>query len=206
MSRRLPKVILFDLGNVLVRFDHRIAARRILPFSGKDFNEILQLFFDSPVTKDFEEGRVSPRSYYKKISRVLELKNMTFEKFVSIWNEIFFDNRGMASLLRELKKQYRLCLISNINELHYLYIAKKFPRLFGFFDRIVLSYEVGKRKPAVLIYRRAIQDAGYAPEEVLYTDDRRDLIEEARKMGIPSIVFKGVADFKCRLKKWGILG
>lgn len=205
MSRRKPKVILFDLGNVLVRFDHRIAVRRILPFTGKDFNEIYRLFFDSPVTKDFEEGRVSPKVFYKKISRALEFKNMTFGKFASIWNEIFFDNRGMGALLKELKKQYRLHLISNVNELHYLYIAKKFSRLLGFFDRIILSYEVGKRKPAALIYRRAIQGAGYAADEVLYTDDREDLIDEARKMGIPSIGFKSVADFRGRLKNMRIL-
>lgn len=198
------RLILCDLGNVVINFDHRIAARRILPYTDKKFTEVVQLFFDSPATKDFEEGRISGRRFFGHVRRVLSLKGITYAQFVPIWNEIFSENLGILEVLKRLKRSYRLHLISNINELHYAYIAKKFPKSLAVFDRTYLSCSVGARKPAALIYRTAIGEDGFRTEEALYTDDRRDLIEEAEKMGIRSVVFKNVADFKSRLRRMGI--
>ena len=143
MRQRRFKLILCDLGNVLVKFDHRIAVKKILKFTDKSFDEVYQLFFDSPLTKDFEEGRISSRLFFKRISGKLHLKGLTFKEFVSIWSDIFFDNKGMVALLRRLKKNYRLHLVSNINELHYDFILQKFPEHLSLFDDVILSYQTG---------------------------------------------------------------
>ncbi len=200
-----PKVILCDLGNVLINFDHRIAVKRLLPYSKKSFHDIYQLIFDSKLTKDYEEGRISSREFFKRLSGCLALRKMPYKKFVSIWNEIFFDNKGMPELLSALKKKYRLYLVSNINELHYLYILEKFPRHLRLFDKVILSCRVGKRKPAPEIYLQAIEAAGVDARFALYTDDRPDLIDAAKKIGIPSVLFKGVKDFRAKLKKLKVL-
>ena len=205
MRQRRFKLILCDLGNVLVKFDHRIAVKKILKFTDKDSDEVYQLFFDSLLTKDFEEGRISSRLFFKRLADKLQLKGLTFKKFVSIWNDIFFDNKGMVTLLRRLKKNYRLHLISNINELHYDFILQKFPEYLSLFDDIILSYQVGRRKPHQAIYRRAMKGTGVHPQEVLYVDDRLDLIQEARKLKIKTLLFKNIRDFKQQLKRLELL-
>ena len=204
MPQQRFKLILCDLGNVLINFDHRIAVRRILNFTDKNFDEVYQLFFDSPLTKDFEEGKIPPESFFESLKQTLGLKNLSFEEFVPIWNEIFFDNEGIVALLGTLKKKFHLHLISNINRLHYEYLLSKFPGHFAIFDRITLSCDVGVRKPAWEIYRRAIEEEGFKATETFYADDRQDLVEEASKFGIPSVVFKDIDDFKRRLKKFKI--
>ncbi|MFH0877461.1 MAG: HAD family phosphatase [Candidatus Omnitrophota bacterium] len=198
------KLILCDLGNVLIDFDHRIAVRKIKKFSPRSTKEIYRLFFDSHLTKDFEEGRVTSLEFFRKMARKLALKNVSFADFVVIWNDIFFENEGMLDVLRRLKKKYRLHLISNINELHYQFIQKTFPKHLSVFDKIYCSHQVGRRKPDVLIYRRAMADAGVRPQNVLYTDDRKDLIQEAKKLGIRTLLFKNVKDFTNQLKKFDI--
>ncbi len=195
------KLILCDLGNVLVNFDHRIAVRKIMPFTQKGFEEVYQLFFDSKVTKDFEEGRLTPRDYFRRLRRILGIKNMSFDRFVPIWNEIFSDNKPMAALLGALKKSHKLHLVSNINKLHYDYIAGKFARHIRLFDKVYLSYEVGFRKPHVDIYRKAMLGADAKPRECLYIDDRADLIKEAKKLGLKPVLFKNVGDLKKQLRK-----
>lgn len=199
------RLILCDLGNVLINFDHRIAVRRILPFTDKNFNEVYQLFFDSKLTKDYEEGRISSQAFFRRLRRKLRLRSLSYRKFCAIWNEIFYANQAMRKVLVELKKKYRLHLISNINELHYRYCLRKFPAHLKVFDRIFLSYKVGHRKPHVKIYRKAIEKLGISPGEVLYTDDRADLIREARAIGFKTVLFKNAEDFKNRLIKLGIL-
>ncbi len=197
------KVILCDLGNVLVGFDHRIASRRILPYTRKPFEEVHRLFFDSPDTKAYEEGRLTSRQFYRRMVKKIGLNGLSYGRFSHIWNEIFFANRPMVRLLKRLGRRYRLYLISNISKLHYDYIARMFPDHLAVFDKVYLSYRIGARKPHPAIYRRAL--SGIPKEAVLYTDDRRDLIAFARSIGIKSIRFIGVDDFARRLKTLGVL-
>lgn len=196
-----PRVILCDLGNVLIHFDHTIALKRILPYCSKPFDEAYQLFFDSPLTKDYEEGRISSRDFFEKMSRVLNSRDLSYETFVDGWSGIFFDKSGMLDLLRELKKDFLLHMVSNINELHYRYIQDHFPRHLGVFDRIILSYQVGHRKPHPSIYEQALSSCGCQPSEALYIDDRKDLIEAAEGLGIPSLLFTSVEDIRRQLKE-----
>ncbi len=201
-AKKAPfKLILCDLGNVLVNFDHRIAVRRIQPFTQRTFEDIYQLFFDSPLIKDFEEGRLASPDFFDSLKQELGLKDISFDTFSSIWNEIFFANEDILEVLKGLRKNYKLYLLSNINEMHYKYICDRFPDHMKVFDKIYLSYEVGRRKPHQDIYLKPMKEAGVSPEEVLYIDDRADLIAEAKKLGIKAILFKDVDFLKKELKK-----
>lgn len=74
MTRNRIEAVIFDLGNVLVDFDHRIAANRIAEFSDKSPAEIFALFFDSQLIGLFEEGKISPQDFFCKSQRNAELK------------------------------------------------------------------------------------------------------------------------------------
>jgi FMN phosphatase YigB (HAD superfamily) len=202
---RVIKLILCDLGNVLIRFDHRIAVERLLAFTKKSFDEVYRYIFDSPSTKVFEEGRISPRGFFRLCETELRLKDLCFKNFVPIWNEIFFDNAPLSEVLESLKNRYRLHLISNVNELHYDYIARVYPERLRLFDEVYLSCRIGARKPDHEIFRRAVEERGFQFHEAFYVDDREDLIDAARRLGISGVVFKGVDDLKEELSGLGML-
>lgn len=198
------KVILCDLGNVLLHFDHRIAVRRIQPYCTKSFEEIYQLFFDSSCTKDYEEGRIDTMGFFKHVTDALAAPELQYEEFCAAWSDIFFDSGEMLAWLKELKKDFRLHLISNINELHYDFIRRNFSDHIAVFDDVFLSYEIGHRKPHREIYDRAIHASGFEVPQCLYIDDREDLVAAAREMGIRSVVFKNVAACRQELQEMGI--
>ena len=75
MDRKI-KAIIFDLGNVLLDFDHRLAAERVSKFTDKSAEEILNLFFDSELTGLFEEGKIAPAEFFLKIKEALNLKRI----------------------------------------------------------------------------------------------------------------------------------
>jgi len=199
-------LILCDLGNVLIRFDHRIAVRRILPYTPKTFPEVYRCFFDSPLTQAYEEGRLSSRQFFARLKKDLALDGLTYDKFVPIWSEIFFPNPGILPLLKTLRRRWRLHLISNINALHYAYIRRKFPGHLRVFDKVILSYKVGVQKPHPRIYRRAVAARGRRTDGiVLYADDRPDLVRAARRLGLCSVRFRCVEDFKRELRRRQVL-
>lgn len=193
MDGRAPKAVIFDLGNVLVDFNHMVAAERISKFSDKTGQEIFDLFFDSELTALFEEGKILPPDFFLGVKEKLNLK-LEYPDFVPIWNEIFFlseRNWGVYNLARSLRKRYKVALLSNINILHFEYLTKTFP-LFDVFHQIVTSFESGFRKPHPSIYQKTLQALEVSPEDAFYTDDRADLIEKAAELGIRGHVFTGI--------------
>ena len=187
-------VIVFDLGNTLIRFDHNISARKIANLCHLDSKKIYEAFFDSELTRAFECGRVSPRELYVRASRLLGAK-IPYKDFIAIWNDIFWEDEEACDIARALKSDYKLFLLSNINRLHFEYIEKKFD-IIKIFDEVILSYAVGAIKPERLIFEDAVRRAGGDKKAVLYIDDREDLIKEASEFGIESIRFEGADKLK----------
>jgi len=191
------KGIIFDLGNVLLDFNHMIAAEKLSGFTDKEGKEIYDLFFDSQQTQLFEEGKISASEFFKGVKGMLNLK-IPYEEFVPIWNGIFYftdKNLQVYNLARSLKCGYRLALLSNINFLHLEHIKKAFPVLDAFHN-ILASCELGLRKPQPEIYQKAMETLGTHPQETFYTDDRIELIDSAKKLGINAVVFSGIQQLK----------
>ena len=205
MAAQEIKVVLFDLGKVLVDFDHQRAAKRISAFCGKSALQIYSLFFDSPVTVAFEAGSIPPEKFYQQIKETLDLK-LSYASFVPIWNDIFFlsaENRLVYRLINNLRANYKTALLSNINILHYEYLKEHFP-VFGVFDHIFLSFEMGLAKPNKEIYRKVIQTLQVCPNEVFYTDDRAELVDSAVSLGIKGHLFSNFKQLTCNLQDSGI--
>ncbi len=184
------KVVLFDLGRVLVDFDHKRAAERISSFCPKTPLEIYNLFFESGATVAFEAGKITPEDFYLQVKEMLGLK-LSYDSFIPIWNDIFFlspKNRSIFKLVNTLRAKYKTALLSNINTLHYEYLKKNFP-VFGVFDQVFLSFQLGLIKPDREIYNKVIQELKVSPQEIFYTDDRADLVQSAKELGIRGCVF-----------------
>ena len=196
-------VIIFDLGNTLIKFDHGISAKKFATLFHLDSEKVRRLFFDSKLTQAFERGQISPKDFHAKVTGLLGVA-IPFKDFVSIWNDIFWVDEGSCAIARRLKKDYRLFLLSNISRLHYDYIAKKFDIL-KIFDEIILSFAVGAIKPEKRIFEDAVKRAGGDKDAVLYIDDRDDLIREASIFGIDSIKYEGSDKLEKDLKEKGVI-
>ncbi|MFA5437044.1 MAG: HAD family phosphatase [Candidatus Omnitrophota bacterium] len=199
------KVILFDLGNVLVDFDYNIAAKRIAHFSGANLRDIPKLLLGSSITGLFEEGRIPPEEFFLRVKELLKLR-ISYERFVPIWNEVFFlsgKNRSVYSLANRLKDDYRIAMLSNINILHYEYLKERFP-VFSIFHEVFVSCGMGLVKPNPQIYMKALDILGVEPEEAFYTDDREELVKSARRLKINGFVFKDIIKLKGDLAASGV--
>ena len=199
------KAVIFDLGNVLIDFDHTISAKRISKFTEMPWQDIFGLFFDSELTGLFEEGKITAQDFFSKVKEILNLK-LDYDTFVPIWNDIFFltkHNRFVYNLAQDLRKTYKLALLSNINILHFDYFKKNFS-IFKPFHHIILSYEVGLRKPDPLIYKKTLEVLESEPTQVFYTDDRQQLIQGAKELGIHAFVFKDTEQLKKDLRDRGM--
>ncbi len=192
-NRNLIEVILFDLGNVILPFNHYQIAEKLSRFSHKEeFQDPQKVFtylfsFDNGAVNGYEIGRVSSLEFFQSLKESLHL-TISFEDFIPIWNDIFWENFEVSEIIRSLKGKKRLGLLSNTNPLHFDYILSKFPVL-RVFDRWILSHDVGFKKPAIEIFQKAIEWASVEPKRILFIDDMKKHVEVAVSLGMQGIHF-----------------
>lgn len=206
MKKDSIDTIVFDLGNVVIDFDHWISVNKISHLCDYSGQEIYDMFFDSPLTQSFEKGKINPREFFYAVKKRLKWRG-SYKDFLPIWNKIFFltsNNLKIHRMIRKLKKQYKIFLLSNINKAHFNYLKDTLDGIFNEFDKVILSYRVKMIKPEKKIYRLVKKIAKSSFEDIVYIDDREDLINAASKLGIKSIHYTNPKVLKQRLSILGV--
>ena len=173
---------LFDIGKVLLDFDFENSLRHLLPpeTPAQEIDERLARMLERK--DDFESGRVSPEDYIPWALEILG-HEITHEKFVTAWQNIFTPNQAMWRVVEKLHGEgHRLILFSNTNAIHCPWVFDEFSE-FSMFDGGVLSFETGYIKPQPEIYQHAVDTHALIPESTLYIDDLPQNIETGRQFG-----------------------
>jgi HAD superfamily hydrolase (TIGR01509 family) len=90
-------------------------------------------------------------------------------------------------LLHGLRQQHRLAVVSNFDYTPTARHVLEREGVADLFDSIVISDEVGWRKPKPVIFERALQRLGITPGEALFVGDRADIdVVGARGVGMRS--------------------
>ena len=194
------EVILYDLGNVILPFNHFQIAEKLSRFSQrKEFQGPPKMFsylfdFDKGAVNGYEAGKVSSLEFFQSLQEFLQL-SLSFEDFIPIWNEIFIEDQEVSQIILSQKGRWKLGLLSNTNPLHFDYVLAKFS-IIRVFDRWILSHEMGFKKPAVEIFQKAVQWASVEPRKILFIDDMKKHVEVAASLGIQGIHFVSAAQLR----------
>ena len=113
------------------------------------------------------------------------------------------ENRDVVAILRRLHQRYRLIALSNTNELHITHIRTSIPSL-AIFDDWVVSCDVGFRKPDPEIYSIALQRGGVRAQSTIYVDDRPELVDAGRAVGLAAIRFENSQQLEDELRAIGV--
>lgn len=199
------EVILFDLGNVILPFNHFQIAEKLSPFVQRrelqDPQRIFSSLFDNEkgLINNFDVGKVSPEEFFQSVKESLDL-SISFDEFTPIWNDIFLEDQEVSKIILSLKERVRLGLLSNTDPLHFHYILSKFPIMMAF-DKWILSYEVGFKKPAIEIFQKAMEWASVEPQKILFIDDMKKHVDVAVSLGMQGIHFISASQLKKGLHK-----
>lgn len=196
------KAVIFDMGNVLLNYDAVRAANRFAAECGVPRIKVWLHFFTSPIEKAYTRGEISTREFFEHSCKALKTP-VSYKDFCFFWNDIFWENKGMESLVKKLKKKYPIYVISNTNKLHFDYIKKKF-RILRHFKKLFPSHEVGCRKPEPEIYNKVLKKIGLRPEETVFIDDVTKFVRGARRAGMHAIRFKSKSQLMRDLKALGV--
>lgn len=182
------QLVIFDLGGVAVEVESDRLVHQVAQLLGRAFEEVQAAIYHEELLLPFELGRIKPQAYYEGLKARLGLP-WTYEQFVGAWNGIFRENVEVTALMRQLGERHKLMVLSNTNVLHLEQIRTAVSSL-SVVEDWVASCEVGLRKPDPEIYRLVLQRAGAKPETAVYIDDRPELVEAGRNVGLTGIRFE----------------
>ncbi|MBR3628547.1 MAG: HAD family phosphatase [Elusimicrobia bacterium] len=201
------KVIVFDLGKVIFDYDVNIISNSLSEYSSEKilFNNMESFMISNiDLFVKYEKGLIFSIDFYNKMVDLLSLKNLSFEKFSDIWNEIFTPINDVIDLIFLLSDKYEISLLSNTNELHFDYLYNKYSNILNKFKNLHLSYKMKMRKPDKEIYENIIKFYNVKPENIFFTDDNQNNVNAAQKAGIKAFSFENSSKLKKDLKSFGI--
>lgn len=198
---RTPNVICFDLGKVLLNFDHRLMCQKVADLCDQSWDEINALLMTSNLHFRYERGMLSTEELGKQLQEKYSV-SFSQRQLVEALGDIFSLNTQMVPVVASLKAAgHHLGLLSNTCDAHWQIATEKFAVLNQFFDFHVLSFREGHCKPEPEIYSKAAEVAECPEREILFVDDLLENVEGARLAGMDAVLYTDVPHYVEDLKK-----
>ena len=194
--------IIFDLGGVLIDLDMAASVRSFHALGLLDAHEYLNAYLQKGIFLELEEGKLTDEEFYDKFRELSVNKQITNEQIAEGWRNFLVDIPDYKlDLLLELRKKYRVFLLSNTNRIVADYytrhiFTKQGLTIDDYFDRRYVSYEIGCVKPNPEIFKHLMADAGIRPQEALFLDDGEKNIIAAAALGFQTYLVAPQEDFR----------
>ena len=176
----MQNIYVFDMGGVikesfnLEKFYLNIGTR----IEFKDFKK----YWDENILVAEIGGITSDEFLYRILQYSMSTK--TIEETKEIYGEctgtLYDDAMNILYLIKAKGK--KIYLLSNLKQIDFDYLKKKLD--INIFDDVFLSYKLGCMKDDKKIFQILIDKLGTSPDNIYFFDDKKENINNARKMGI----------------------
>lgn len=204
MERDAMRVVVFDIGNVLLRWDPRNLYRKLFETSDR-VEWFLSNVCDMPWNEAQDRGRSWADAVSERVARFPEWER-EIRAYDNRWLEMLdgeiSDN---VDVLRRLKTAGTpVYAITNFSREKFA-VARTEHGFLDCFDGIVVSGEVGLIKPDRQIFRHFLDRYGLAAADCVFIDDSRANTAAAAELGMSTIHYVEPMDLAEALARLGIV-
>jgi 2-haloacid dehalogenase len=197
--------VVFDVGNVLLRWDPRNLYRRLFAQAAE-----MEWFLANVCTSEWNVEQDRGRDWDEAV--VLLVKQhpeheTAIRAFHERWHEtiggVFEDNVALLGDLRTAGVP-TFC-ITNFSGAKFREARERFPFL-AQFDGVIVSGDERLLKPDRAIYRLLLDRYGLVAGDCVFIDDSPANVRAARDVGMGAIHYVEGLDLRSELRAWGITG
>ncbi|NVM17549.1 MAG: HAD family phosphatase [Candidatus Lokiarchaeota archaeon] len=198
------KNIIFDLGNVLLKFQPNEFLLRFTD-DVEYIDSFVPRIFRSHVWLDLDRGTISIEDAKNNFISKYPKEKDFLTLFFNHWMEMLTPIEENLKILKDLRDLgYRTFILSNYIKEAYEYIQNKYD-LFSLFDGQIISGFEETIKPEKAIYVKLLNRYHLIPEESLFIDDVLFFLKPAKKLGMNTIWNQPETDLRKELRKFNIL-
>ena len=181
--------LIFDLGGVLIDLDIHKCILNFKQLGLLNFEQYLNNFAQSGFFMQLEKGLISADEFRSEI-RKLTKNTLSDTQIDEAWCSFLLEiPTKKLEMLLELRKKFRVLLLSNTNIIHFpntekVIFTDRERKLSDYFDKAYLSYEMKMAKPDKAIFENILLTENVQANECLFLDDGIKNIEQANRIGI----------------------
>lgn len=151
-----------------------------------------------------EVGKITEDEFWKNFTTQTKVAEKVPSNLLSraLEQKSFLNNDVLEIASRMRKNGFKTGILSNTNTPHSIYLRRL--HLFEYFDEVVLSQEIGHRKPEPEIYHYTLKKLDVMPNEAFFVDDLPENVEAANEVGIHGMLFQGVEKLRAEIIGLGV--
>ena len=203
------KFIFFDMGKVLLEFDHQVLVSQVADISGLTRDQANEVLFHAPhdLENRFERGELDADQFHSAYCEVVG-SEVEKEALLLAVSDMFWLNTSIMHLLTQLTcLNFPMAILSNTCSAHWEFALGNFAAI-RLFDHRVLSYQEKSMKPDGKIYQSAIRIAkdlvGCEANEIFFTDDKMENVQAAREAGMQAELYTSSRELSEQLVALGV--
>jgi len=197
------QAVVFDIGGVLVDWNPRHLYRRLISDAEK-----IEYFLSNICSYEWNAQQDAGRSFKEGVA-VLQKQHPQYtdliEAFDTRWHEMLGEaNYETIDILKQLSENgFPVYALTNWSKEKFP-IARQRYDFFNLFKEILVSGEVGMKKPDSEFYNFFLNKFQLQPDRTIFIDDLKANVDAANQVGMIGIQFKHAAQLKQELKNFGI--
>ena len=198
------KNIIFDLGNVLLKFQ---PSEFLLRFTNdvEYIDQFVAKIFRSSTWMDLDRGTISLEIAKNNFISKYPKEKAFLTLFFNHWMEMLTPIEENVKVLKGLRDLgYKTYILSNFIKETFTFIQNNYD-IFQLFDGQIISGFEETIKPEKAIYELLLSRYNLLPEESLFIDDVLFFLKPAKKLGMKTIWNKPETDLQEELRKFNIL-
>lgn len=202
MTAQKPTTVIFDIGNVLLRWDPRNLYRKVFSDEAE-----MEWFLSTICTNQWNLEQDRGRDWEEAVALLVKdypAHETAIRAYHDRWEEtvagVIEDNVAVLGRLRDAGVS-NYC-ITNFSSPKLDLSKKRYPFLAGF-DGIIVSGDEQLLKPEPAIYNLLLSRYGLTAEDCIFIDDSKANVEGARAVGMHAIHFVDGVDLAAELRPHG---
>lgn len=201
-SRSPFEVVLFDVGGVLVQLQSVDSMQQLAGIDSRE--ETVRRWLECRWVRAFECGRCSAADFASGMVDTWHL-SISPDRFLTgfaTWPRAL--EPGAEALVASVRAQVTVGCLSNTNVLHWRELQRRW-QLHDWFDRCLLSHQLGLMKPDSALFTKVVDTVGCAPGRILLLDDSDHNVVGARSAGLSARMVRGTLEAAAALTEAGVL-
>lgn len=196
------ELVLFDMDNVLCRYNRHVRAARLAEMSGISATKIYNAIWNSDLEAMGDSGTLSRAQYLQIFGEKIGYA-LTLEQWIDARRFSTHVDWAMLELVNQLRNTVGIAVLTNNSELVTDHIDRIVPELRPLFGaHIYASARFGAAKPDTICYARCLDTLSVRPQNVLFVDDLVENVEGAIQSSLNAHHFTTIESFRADLSRY----
>ncbi|HLA03469.1 MAG TPA: HAD family phosphatase [Aestuariivirga sp.] len=198
-----PRLVIFDMDDVLCHYDLGRRLRALSQISGKTPRDIRAAIWDSGFEDDADSGGYPDADVYLAEFSYRIGHTITRKQWIAARRESMIASLDVLALAEAIGKTARIALYTNNGPIVKNSLDELFPEAAAIFRERYCSYEFGTKKPDPQSFTKLLAKIGVAPADTWFIDDKRSNVQGARLAGLKAHHFRSCEAFAKDVKSMG---